>query len=58
MSTDLMMGSGQKLEVSRIFQTLAYQEKRNFQGIDFNEKKEIKKMSKGKIGLAESYKPL
>jgi hypothetical protein len=34
-------------------QTLAYYQEREFKGLTFSEKKEIKKFSKGKIGLAQ-----
>jgi hypothetical protein len=53
-----MLQGSQEIQVREIFQTLAHYETRTFQGLEFKEKKEVKKMTKGKIGLAESYKSL
>jgi hypothetical protein len=39
-------------------QTLDHYRDREFKGLEFVEKKEIKKASKGKIGVAQEYKNL
>lgn len=47
-----------EVDIRRIFQTLSHYEGRNFKGMEFTEKKEASQMKKGKVGLAESYRPL
>jgi hypothetical protein len=44
--------------LAKKIQTLDHYREREFKGLEFMEKKEIKKASKGKIGLAEEYKNL
>lgn len=39
-------------------QTLDFYREREYKGLEFSEKKEVKKLTKGKIGLAEKYSPL
>ena len=41
--------------IKQAIQTLDYYRTKEYKGLNFSEKKEIKKMTKGKIGLAEQY---
>lgn len=36
-------------------QTLSFYKEREYKGLEFSQKKQIKKMTKGKIGLAQQY---
>lgn len=48
----------QELEAARIFQTLAFQKTRTYQGLSFEQPKPPSVLTKGKVGLAEGYRPI
>lgn len=47
-----------ELAIQEIIQSLDYYREREYKGLDFSEKKEIQKIKKGKVGIAEQYRPL
>ncbi len=58
MSGELVKGDEQKIMVADKIQTLDYYRAREYKGLDSSEKKEPSLLQKGKIGIAESYRPL